>query len=209
MNQKVLIVALALVALAGGAYFTSSRQSQVQNSSSDNQQISEPAEFAKAIESGRPTTCTITKDATQMEYNLKGKMMAAKITSEVDGKTTLSHMLSDEQYLYLWVEGQNQGTKMNLSTPSSPAPTYLSEEKTPQFDSADDYQALQDEGYTINCQPGTFSDSIFTPPNTIDFLDPTAMIKAIPSPNDGGEYDMSQLQELQKQYGGIAIPEDQ
>lgn len=209
MNKKVLGALLALIALALGIYFLKPNQSSTPSQPTTNQPLAEAIEFASAIESGRPTTCTMTKGDDQMEYSLKDKMMLAKITTEIDGQTTLSHLLNDGQYLYLWLEGQNQGTKMSLATTPSSQPAYSPAENTPQLNSQADYEALQNDGYTIDCQPGTFSDSIFTPPSDIEFADPTAMLKAIPSPAQTNGADMPDLQELQKQYGGLTIPEAQ
>jgi len=75
-------------------------------------------------------------------------------------------------------------------------------QKTPSFENESDYKALSDEGYTISCKAGTVDESVFTPPSNIKFIDPTEMMKALPSPDAAGNIDMSKLQELQKQYGG-------
>jgi len=155
----------------------------------------------------------MTKGTDSMEYNLKGKMMAANITATVEGKTTTSHMINDQKYLYMWADGQKQGSKMAVPTEeetkamADKAKDY--ESTAPTLDSEDDYDSFKQEGYTINCKSASFSDSIFTPPTTVEFIDPSAMMKAIPSPDASGQYDMSRLEELQKQYGGMPSAEDQ
>ncbi len=201
MNKKLIPVLVILLLLAGGGYYLKTKQSPagVVDTQTDSQVISEAAEFAKAIESGKPTTCVMTKGEDSMQYHIKGKMMAANITVAVEGQSTTSHMINDSTYLYAWADGQKQGSKMSLAVPSPAVP---SSTNTPEFNSVDDYDQLKDQGYIINCQAGNFNDSVFTPPATIEFIDPSVMMRAIPSPNAAGEYDMSQLEQLQKQFGG-------
>lgn len=204
MNKKLVPVIVVLVLLALGGYYLKTRQAGTGPAGQTaGQAMNEATEFAKAIESGKPTTCTMTKGVDVMEYHLKGKKMAANITATMEGKSTRSHMINDEQYLYAWSDDQKQGSKMSMAVPSPSIPSSVdSTVSAPEFDSEDDYDQLKTEGYTINCQAGKFNDSVFTPPTTIEFIDPAAMMRALPSPNAAGEYDMSQLKELQKQYGG-------
>lgn len=209
MNKKLLLGIVVVLLLVGGAYAMKSKKPAAPGQQTQSQAIGEAAEFARAMESGRPTTCTMTKGDDVMEYHLKGKKMAANITASTEGKSTRSHMINDEQYLYMWADDQQQGSKMSLAVPSPSTPSSVdSATSAPEFDSEDDYDQLKNEGYTINCQAGKFNDSVFTPPSTVEFIDPSAMMRAIPSPNAAGEYDMSQLKELQKQYGGVSA-EDQ
>ncbi len=209
MNKKILVGVVVLLLLASGAYAMKTKQSTNPGPQTESQAMGEAAEFAKAMESGKPTTCVMTKSEDSMEYHLKGKMMAANITAMAESKSTRSHMINDEKYLYMWTDDSKQGSKMSLAVPSPSIPSTTDySQSAREFDSEADYDQLKNEGYTINCKAGTFSDSVFTPPSNIEFIDPSAMMKAIPSPNAAGEYDMSQLKELQKQYGGISA-EDQ
>ena len=210
MDKKIILGVIVLFLIAGGVYIMKSKKPMTPGTQTTSQVMSEAAEFAKAMESGRPTTCTMTKGQDKMEYHLKGKMMTANITTIIESKTTTSHMINDEKYLYMWTDDSKQGSKMSLAIPSPSAPSSVEPSaSTPEFDSVDDYDQLKNEGYTINCQAGSFNDSVFTPPSTIEFIDPSTMMRAIPSPNAAGEYDMSQLKELQKQYGGMTNAEDQ
>ncbi|MFH2085924.1 MAG: hypothetical protein ABII21_04030 [bacterium] len=176
--------------------------------------VSEAAEFARAIESGKPTICTMTKDKDVMEYHIKGKLMRINTTTNMTDDegvttTTVGHMINDTKYLYVWDDKTKQGSKMSLDLPS---PSHLtstpSEAAAPKFESEANYQKIKDEGYTINCEGGSVDDSLFTPPTDVKFIDPTEMMKAIPSPNAKGQIDMSKLEELQKQYG-VPTGEDQ
>jgi hypothetical protein len=214
MTKKVMI-AVVVILLIGGAAFAYSRRPTTTSpaaldSQSTSQTESEATEFAKAIESGRPTVCVMTKGDESMEYRIKGKKMRGNITATAPSEsstnpTTVSHMISDEAYFYTWVDGQKQGTKMSLTVPSPTATTVNdSTPNTPDFSDESDYNALRDEGYTINCQAGIVSDADFVPPADVDFQDLSAMIQAIPTPGSNGQID---YQKLQEQYGAIT-PED-
>lgn len=163
-------------------------------SQTPSQTVNEATEFAKAIESGRPTLCVMTKDDDQMEFKVKGKLISLTTTTLVNGAKTVGHMINDGTYLYTWDDKTSQGSKIAIPkdevAPSAPveSPTSFSDSK--------DYEMYQNQGYTINCSAQSFDDTIFAPPANIKFIDPSAMMRNIPSPNAAGEFDMSQLQDL-------------
>ncbi len=198
------MIGLVILLLAGGAYAMQNKKPSPPTPQTSNQTMSEAAEFAKAIESGKPTTCTMTKGDDKMEYHLKGKMMAANITTAVEGKTTLTHMINDEKYLYMWQDDQKQGTKMSLAIPSA-SPSAPTNTSTPKFEDESDYQDFRDQGYTINCKTANLNDSTFTPPSDINFIDPSSIVNTMPAPGADGKIDPKQLEELQKQYGEDAL----
>lgn len=204
MNKKLVPVLVIIAILAAGGYYLRTRKPDGPMTS--NQIMSEASEFAKAMVSGKPTICTMTKDDDKMEYHLKGKMMAANITTKVEGKTTLSHMINDGIYLYIWSNDQKQGTKMVIPTEdeakamSEKANDY--QQNTPKLEGESDYQNFMDQGYTVECKSDTAGDSVFTPPSDIDFIDPSVMMEALPAQGESGKFDMSQIEELQKKYGG-------
>lgn len=205
MNKNIIIGIVLVLLVAGGAYALRSNKTSPSSTQTVNQTMGEAEEFAKAIESGKPTICTMTKGTDIMEYSIKGKKMRIKTTTttDVEGipKIMTGHMISDEKFFYTWDETTKQGSKMSLLTPS-PEASVAPLETAPKFDSKADYEELKNEGYTINCKSGMIDDLVFTPPSNIKFIDPTEMMKAIPSPDATGNFDMSQLKELQKQYGG-------
>lgn len=203
MNKNLILGVVVLLLLAGGAYAIRSKNSSAPKTQTERQAVSEGAEFARAIESGKPTLCTMTKGDDKMEYLIKGKKMVANITTKIEDKITLSHMINDEKYLYMWSDGVKQGTKFNLLVPSpSPLSSAPTNPTTPKFDSANDYDQLKNEGYTINCKAGSISDSAFLPPSDVTFIDPSEVMKQLTPQGDNGQFDVSKLQELQQQYGG-------
>lgn len=209
MNKKLVPVVVILLLLAGGVYYLKTKQSPsgVVDNQTAGQATNEAAEFARAMESGKPTVCTMAKGDDKMEYHIKDKKMLANITSTVNGKLNTSHMINDEKYLYVWDDTQKQGSKMAIPTEEETKKAneslkqFESEQAAPKFDSESDYANFKNEGYVIDCKAGNVTDATFLPPSDVKFIDPSEMMKAIPSPDADGKFDMSQLEELQKQYG--------
>jgi hypothetical protein len=200
MNNKLVPIIIVLVLLAGGGYYFKTKHARAPQTAG--LAMNEANEFAGAIESGKPTLCTLTKDSDVMEYFIKGKKIRINTTTNTEGKVVVAHMISDETYFYAWDDTQKQGTKMSLLVPSpSPLASVASEPVTPKFDESD-YQDFKDQGYTISCKAGPVADSAFTPPSDVKFIDPSQMMQAVPSPDAAGQYDMSKLKELQQQYDG-------
>lgn len=189
------LTSLALIAVSA---FTLGGCTKKPAPQTPSQTVSEAAEFAQAIQSGTPTACVLTKDADTMEFHIQGQKTAMITTTTVNGKTTVGHMINDGSYLYTWDESTLQGSKMALDAldRDSPAPT----PSAPAFDNAEDYGYYQNLGYTIKCQKESSNNASFTPPTTVKFIDPTEFMRAIPSPNANGEFDLKQLEELKNKY---------
>lgn len=215
MKNKLVPAIILIVILGLAGYYFVSKKGPTKNteSQSANQIVSEASEFAKAIESGKPTTCTMSKSGDTMEYQIKNKKMRMKTTSTTtteDGKTTttVGHMINDTAYLYIWDDNSKQGSKMAIPTEeqtkemAEKAKQYQADAPVPQFETESDYKSLKEEGYAINCKASNIDDSVFTPPSDVKFIDPTSMMQTIPAQGEGGKVDMSQIQELKKQFGG-------
>lgn len=208
MNKKLIIGSVVLLLLAGGAYAMKNKNSSLNAPRTANQTINEAQEFASAIESGKPTICTMTKGSDLMEYSIKGKKMRIKTTSNIQddkgvAKTMIGHMINDEKFFYTWDETTKQGSKISLTVASpSPASKTQTAESAPELKSAEDYNALKNEGYIINCKSSIIDDAVFTPPSDVKFIDPTEFMKQVTSTQENGQIDMKKLEELQKQYGG-------
>lgn len=211
MNKKLVPVLVVIAVLAAGGYYLKTKNSDapVTGNQPVDQTMSEANEFAKAMESGKPTTCTMTRGTDSMEYLIKGKMMKADIKTTVEGKVMVSHMINDTKYMYSWVDGSPQGSKMAIPTEeeakamADKAKEYAKDNPaTPKFESESDYESYKDQGYTINCKPSSADDSVFVAPSNIKFIDPTEVMNALPVQDPSGRYDMSQIEEIKKQYGG-------
>lgn len=210
MNKQIIsltIIFASSIILAG-----CTKQKEI-TTQTESKAVSEAAEFANAMQSGKPTICTMTKDKDTMEYQIKNKMMhMVSKTSVTDDKgiatTIVGHMINDNKFIYTWDDKTKQGAKMAIPTEEEVKDmTEKAKElqdkspATPKFESEEDYQGLKNEGYVINCKNSSFDDSVFVPPTDVKFIDPTAMMKAIPSPDANGKFDMKELKELQKKYG--------
>jgi len=215
MNKKLVPVIVLVLALAAGGYYLKMKKSptsMVLDNQTPTQTNSEASEFAKAIQSGNPSKCTMAKGDDNMEYTIKGKLMLMKANTTVKddaGKSTtmLSNMINDGQYLYMWQDGQKQGTKMTIPTEeeakemSDKAKQY--QQSSPKFEDEADYQGYKDQGYTINCVAGIVEDSAFLPPKDVNFIDPTAMMKEITTPGGNVQINMDKIKQLQEKYNGV------
>lgn len=219
MNKKVgaiiAIVVLAGIAATVYAKKSSSPSTSLSNNETRQQDSGGAQEFAAAVQSGTPTLCTLTKDGTSMEYLIKGKMM--RTNTRVLGETksdkevmTSAHMINDTQNIYIWSDDQKQGTKM--AVPSEEDVQKMKDQvqaypsTAPVMSTESDYSSLKDAGYTINCKMGSVSDTDFVPPADVSFIDASAMIRAIPTPDSDGQIDMKKLQE---QYGKMMPQNDE
>lgn len=207
--MKKLLPVIVVVALLGvGGYLMLNKPKSDQPQSSM-QQASEASEWSSAIASGRPTTCTMTKGEEKMEYLIKGKKMKVTMQTMADNTKSITHMINDEKFIYMWADGQTQGTKMAIPTEeevkkmTADAEKYSKElPKTPNFDSKTGFDTLKNDGYVINCMSASATDVDFVTPNSITFVDPTAMMNALPATDPNGKIDMSQIEAIKKQYGG-------
>lgn len=219
MNKKIAPILIVIAILAVGGYYLKTKKTDGHMTS--NQMVSEASEFAKAMESGKPAICTMTKGDDVMEYTIKGKSMRMKSISTVkddEGNSivTTGNMINDTKYLYVWDDKTKQGSKTAIPTEeetkamAEKAKEYQSNiPTTPTLESQADYDNLKDEGYTIDCKSDNVEDSVFTVPTDVKFIDPTEMMKNIPAMGEEGQYDMSQIQELQKKYESMPSAEDQ
>ncbi|GAB4026401.1 MAG: hypothetical protein Fur0011_2010 [Candidatus Microgenomates bacterium] len=211
--KKILPILLVGALLAGGVYYyQSSRPTNAPQTILE--QTSEAAQWAAAIASGRPTLCTVTKGEEEMDYLIMGKKMKTTIVTMVDTQKMTSHMLNDEKYLYMWEEGKAIGTKMAIPTEEETKQMVDTAKEysknmpdKPNFESESGFDSLKNEGYTINCDGSSATDADFIPPATVKFTDLSVMTKAIPTPNEVGEYDMKDLEEIAKKYQNLNINE--
>ncbi len=206
--KKILPIVIVVVLLAVGGYLLLNRPSSNQPQSTA-KQLSEAAQWSAAIASGNPTTCTMTKGEEKMEYLIKGKKMKVTMHTMVDSTKSTSYMINDEKYIYMWADGQTQGTKMAIPTEDEvkkmtvDAQQYSNDlPETPDFDTESGFGTLKDDGYTINCASASVNDADFVAPSTITFVDPTAMLNSLPTEDSSGRIDMSQIEAIKKQYGG-------
>lgn len=109
---------------------------------------------------GTSAYCTFSKDNYLMESHSKGGKTRSVTTA--DGR--IDHLVDDGETTYLWQEGQSVGIKIyqpylaEFDNVEEPDPSVIG--KTP-----------QDLGMTVKCLARWFPDSIFQPPQNIQFTE--------------------------------------
>lgn len=205
MNKNLgIALVLIIMVIAGYVLFTQNRgeAGTPATTPTESQLVNEASEFARAIQSGQPTTCTLSKENATIKYQLKGNLM--RVESELESSNNF--MISDGSYYYTWMAGQSQGIKMAI--PTERELTAMQEQSkeyeslAPALSSEADYNSMAEAGYTINCIPSDFSPDIFTPPQDINFVDTGSLIEDLANPAAGEKLDLDQIQQLQDQYSG-------
>lgn len=208
MSKNTLLVIIALAIVAGGLFYLKSRPQgpasdiSINSDQSMSEVATEAQKFAAAVESGEPYTCTLTQDDTTMTYQLMGEKMFMTIATP----TSTNYAIKDGTYLYSWSNQADQGSKFKLSTKEelaakasdSPEPS-----EVPTF-TEEDYDAYQQQGYSITCTKDSFGSEVFTPPTNITFIDPTAMMQD--AMGEDGTPSMEELEQMAKEYEGM-MPE--
>jgi protein associated with RNAse G/E len=157
----------------------------------------------------------MTKSENTMTYYVQGKKLRADMDNIVgegaEAKRVVSHMVNDGAFLYMWADGEKNGTKMAIPSEeetkqmAEDAKKYQAENPAaPKFESETDYNSLKDEGYTITCKSTTVDAALLTPPKDLTFIDPTEIMKKVTPTGSGAAIDMEKLQEMARQYGAGA-----
>lgn len=93
-----------------------------------------------------------------------------------EGDSFESHMITDDEYIYMWTSISEQGTKMKLSDVETQQQNISSSE-----DMKEAYQGYKDLQNNIDfkCMPWIPDGSKFDPPSDIEFIDITRMMEQI------------------------------
>lgn len=184
-RNTLIFVAIALLVLLGIVIFFLTRGSS-SNTSSPTQTMepttiesNTPASGMQSLRSllGFSTSqmCKFSDDETGSSGNIyvsSGKMRG-DFATVVNGQATSSHMYSDGQTMYIWVEGADIGYKNSLSAMESITPipeTGPASQATFDIDQQIDYQ----------CQDWSVDESMFQLPSGVEFRDLSLMMQEIP-----------------------------
>lgn len=175
------------------------------------QQLSQAQEIGQAMKNGTPLKCQIENaEGNKMEYLIKGQKM--KMTGNMlamgQAKSATGAMISDGEMIYIWDETTKEGFKHPL-----PDPNELSEipnqPELPDFSNEATEQEYVDQGYTIDCQPGSASDADFTPPADVTFQDLGTMMEQSQNMMDktmaGQELTPEQQQAIEDAMGQLSL----
>lgn len=108
--------------------------------------------------------------------NFKGSFTA---TDPADESTTVTHVLKDEQWQYMWVDGQSQGYKFSFNESDQDELFAFTEEESEEASAEEDFAFKQDQNVEYSCEPWQPSAETFTPPSNIEFIDYQAQVDAL------------------------------
>jgi len=180
MKNKAMIAVVVIVLAAVGGYFLFSKGKTAPES------INEIASGAKSLKellaSGVPQKCTFQSfdDSGKTEGTsfAAGGKVRADITNTISGKSTTSHMISDNKTSYIWQDGEKTGFKMTVTeadtaATSVPAPGDNSVASESDLNQKADYK----------CSAWVPDDSLFTPPLDVKFTDFSQTLNSSPGTN--------------------------
>jgi PBP1b-binding outer membrane lipoprotein LpoB len=139
-------------------------------------------QLMKAFEGGEALSCTMTNTAEggQITFITKNKKHRSS-TNTPESPGTVSHMINDGEYMYLWNSDQTTGFKSRIPTEAelkaSQAKLETVREQAPDFTDATVRQEYANQGYSMNCVPTEVADSEFVPPTNIQFQDMSALMQ--------------------------------
>ncbi len=159
---------------------------------------SDEAKLSMMIESGRSGICEIShKDEDEkMTYYIDGDKMKIVINDTINEKPHTTHILTDIEWQYTWVEDETQGTKMKM--PSKEEVKEMQKEAEQYLDEQDwdtDWdiaaiEAEEDDRYEINCQYKKVDSSVFDLPTNVEFMDLSEAMQNLDYMDyDAGDYD--------------------
>ena len=178
VNKNIVIIAavIAFIVLGGGAYMMLNR-SAVKPLDSSNQKSVTPASSSKSgIKSlrdfaslGSNQECTFSDS----ESENKGTMyigngdVRGDFESNLGGKKVISHMIQDENGMFIWTDGEKQGFKVSLESMDELA----GKVDTTGFD-------LNKE-VDYSCKPWSVVSSFFDAPKEIEFQDYSKLMEGV------------------------------
>jgi len=172
MSTKVIGIVVAVVVVAGGAYFFMSKGQSMPEGATGTpvaNTVSSPMSLKELIAGGESQQCTFSDDAsgTQMQgiVYVGGGKVRSDFTSVAQGQTMSTHMIADGADMYTWVDGMTNGFKMSMAA-QKPA------------DNSTQQQGLDsDKKVDYHCSPWSADVSKFVLPTAVTFQDMAAMMQ--------------------------------
>lgn len=171
MNKNIGIL-LAVIVIAGGAYFLMHKKSDdAQNqtkgdaSSASTENTESESSLKNLLASGKSQKCTFSMDesgatSTGTFYVSNGKSRG-DISSTVAGKVTTTHMIYDNNSSYVWMNDSTTGFKMAINKDDVAA-----SQQNAQAQGVD-----PNKNYKFSCSGWTADNSMFQAPSNVEFKD--------------------------------------
>lgn len=160
-RNLVIAILIILIAAGGGVWWFSFGRGGGGGAPSQEEGAPEEQGFvgkiADALKLGKAMKCTWTKEGDTATFHVKGNKYYGEAT--VEGQKT-SYIMRDN-CTYFWQEGKTQGFKW-CWTPEE------AERLMAEFEKGEAGVAM---GYQYSCQPAVVSDSLFTLPSGVEFMD--------------------------------------
>lgn len=184
MNNKTLGVVVGVVVIAAVAFFLTRHKTATEtqvaatNSSvaTKSQATMEQKSLKALLADGGSRKCTYSSaDAagtgTGTVYVSDGKFRG-DFSATASNKTMMSHMVSDGQQSYVWMDGTANGFKMKFDDSMKPAPNGQTQSMDP------------NKNYDFSCSSWLADGSLFVTPTNVQFTDMSTMMTP-PSPGTG------------------------
>ncbi len=169
--NKYIGIAIAIIVIAGGGYYLTTRKNNDNNQTkgdSASMETQADAELSSTslktlLSSGKSQKCTFSStenNATSQGtfYIADGKSRGDFVTT-VEGKTTTTHVIYEDNTSYLWTEGSNSGYKIAVNSEQ------LSEASKNQSTSNADL----DKNYNFSCTKWSKDSSVYNRPTNVEF----------------------------------------
>lgn len=167
MNKTIGIV-IAIVVIAGGAYLvlrnkSSNTESTKNDTSSAQTQSTEASESSlqSLLASGKSQKCTYSNNengtTSTGTFYISGGKSRGDITSVIDGKTSVTHMIYDNSTSYVWIGDSTTGFKMAMNADQTNSNQDQSQGVNP------------NKNYNFSCSGWTADDAMLNPPSNVEF----------------------------------------
>lgn len=158
-----IVVIVLLLAAAGYFLFGKSKAGEQATGLS-----SGAKSLKELIAANTPQKCTFSysdeNGKTEGTTYVSGGKVRSDATNTIEGKTTVSHIISDNLTSYIWTEGEKTGIKMTVE-----AQEEMEADTTESTDT--DAQADLDQKTDYSCTTWIPDNSLFTPPTNVTFTD--------------------------------------
>jgi hypothetical protein len=176
MNNKIIGIVVAVVVIAGGAFLLTRHKggnTEVAGNSTSAGAKTEATAQSTSLKSllvaGSSRKCTFSNAdqgvSSQGTVYVSGGKFRGDFSAMVSGKTEMSHMISDNQISYVWVDGMSSGYKMKFD-----ANAQANAQSNAQAHAMD-----PNKNMNFNCGSWSADSSMFSLPSGVQFTDMTMM----------------------------------
>lgn len=180
MKSKIIIAAVAMVFLAGGAFLITNKASDdglgtKASTQSANGNTEERSSINGLLAQGKNVQCAYSytdgnSNKSSGTVYIAGERMRGNFTVKASGQAAqTSNMLRDDQYQYVWTEDTDTGFKIKISE--------LDANDQKSTDEQNQQSVDQDKKYDFDCSGWSVDESMFKVPGGIKFTDYSAQVK--------------------------------